>query len=234
MKKSVAIIGGGTSGLFFAAFLDIDIFNVTIYEKKNSVGRKFLVAGKGGFNLTHSLDKVEMYEKYSPKGFMKPALDKFDNVDFRKWLSNIGIDTFIGSSGRVFPLTDIKPIEVLKAIKFQLENKGVKIVFNETFVGWADNKDLILENSKLIKADIKVFAMGGGSWSITGSDGTWLDIFDKDRIQFEPFRAANCAFNVDWTESILSKHEGSPLKNVKVSISKHSQLGELVLTRIWS
>ena len=125
MKKSIAIIGGGPSSLLLAAFLDTKKFDVTIYEKNKTAGRKFLVAGKGGFNLTHSENITEFIERYTPNYFLKEALLNFTNNDFRDWLESIGIPTFIGSSKRVYPKEGIKPITVLNTILNHLKEKGI-------------------------------------------------------------------------------------------------------------
>ena len=127
MKKKVAIIGGGTAGLFLASFLDTTIYDVCIYEKMNTLGRKFLVAGDGGFNLTHCEDLATLKSRYTPASFLELALDAFTNIDLRDWLMDLEIPTFVGSSGRVFPKKGIKPIEVLQAIKTHLKNKGVQL-----------------------------------------------------------------------------------------------------------
>ena len=149
MKKSVAIIGGGTAGLFAAAFLDADRYEVTIYEKKASVGRKFLVAGDGGFNLTHSEEIDDFIERYTPDTFLAEALRSFSNADFIEWLHVLGIPTFIGSSKRVFPEKGIKPIEVLNKITDHLKDKNVQFKFKQEFTGWTEEGNLIFNNKYL-------------------------------------------------------------------------------------
>jgi len=123
MKKKIAIIGGGPSALLLAAFLDTDLFDITIFEKNKSFGRKFLVAGKGGFNLTHAESISTFTERYTPSTFLKKVLSEFNNQDLIQWFSETGIPTFIGSSHRVFPIKGIKPIEVLNAILQVLKDK---------------------------------------------------------------------------------------------------------------
>ena len=117
MKKQVAIIGGGTASLFLASFLDSNLFEVTIFEQKAALGRKFLVAGDGGFNLTHSENLTDFKSRYTPTSFLSDALSSFSNENLRSWLLEIGIPTFVGTSGRVFPEKGIKPITVLKSIE---------------------------------------------------------------------------------------------------------------------
>ena len=232
MKKSVSIIGGGSAALFLAAFLDSKKFQVTIFEKNKSLGRKFLVAGDGGFNLTHSEPISQFIERYTPSEFLKKSLTDFDNDNFQKWLSDIGIPTFVGTSNRVYPEKGIKPIEVLNTIVDVLSKQGVQIKYENIWTGWNEENNLVFNGDTAIKSDYAVFALGGGSWKVTGSDGTWLDIFKTQGLDVIPFQPSNCAYKIDWPEKFISKHEGSPLKNIAVSCSDKSQKGELVITKL--
>lgn len=230
MKKSVAIIGGGPSAFLLGAFLEVSKFNVTIYEKNKTSGRKFLVAGKGGFNLTHSEPIEQLIKRYTPIGFLREALLNFTNTDFRDWLEQIGIPTYIGSSKRVYPTAGIKPIEVLTAILNHLKEKGVAIKYEHTFSEWdADNNPII--NNKAIEADYAVFCLGGGSWKITGSDGSWLNTFTKKGIHTKPFQASNCGYQINWKSDFIQKNEGTPLKNIAISCGDVIQKGEAVITQ---
>jgi uncharacterized flavoprotein (TIGR03862 family) len=231
MRRELAIIGGGTAGLFLAAFLNTDIYNVTIYEKKASLGRKFLVAGDGGFNLTHSEELSSFKSKYTPSSFLDIALDHFSNTDLIEWLLGIGIPTFIGSSGKVFPEKGIKPIEVLKCIEAYLKEKNVKFKFNKTFSDWGEENSLEFNSNEFIKADYTVFALGGGSWKVTGSDGSWLDVFNKKGVSTLPFKSSNCAFRIKWPEKFIQNNEGKPLKNISISLQNKVQKGEAVITK---
>lgn len=168
MKKNVAIIGGGTAGLFLAAFLDTGLYNVTIFEQKASFGRKFLVAGGGGFNLTHSEELSKFKTRYTPASFLNKALEHFSNDDLRAWLFNLGVPTFTGSSGRVFPEKGIKPIEVLKLIETHLLERNVQFEFKKKFTGWDNENSLVFNSNEIIKSDYTVFALGGASWKVTG------------------------------------------------------------------
>jgi uncharacterized flavoprotein (TIGR03862 family) len=229
MKKKIAIIGGGPSAFLLAAFLDAEKFTVMLYEKNKTFGRKFLVAGKGGFNLTHS-DAIDwLAKRYTPSGFLDNSLQSFTNVDFRDWLDQIGIPTYIGSSKRVYPKEGIKPIEVLNAIARALTEKGVVIKYEHTFSGWNDSDKPII-NDIPIQADYTVFSLGGGSWKVTGSDGRWLDTFSKKGIKTKTFQASNCGFEINWNPVFIEKHEGTPLKNIAVSCSNIIQKGEAVIT----
>ncbi|RBN50096.1 BaiN/RdsA family NAD(P)/FAD-dependent oxidoreductase [Flavobacterium psychrolimnae] len=231
MKKSVSIIGGGPAALILAALLDCNKFKVTVYEKNKTLGRKFLVAGKGGFNLTHSEPIGELIARYTPPHFLEKALLDFDNEDFRHWIDSIGIPTYIGSSKRVYPESGIKPITVLNAILNVLNKQGVAIEYQHTWKGWTNEKDIVFNTDTTIKSDYTIFAMGGGSWKVTGSDGSWLDLFEMQSIPVVPFQSSNCAYRVNWPEDFILEHEGSPLKNIAISCLNKKQKGEAVITR---
>ncbi|RDI57403.1 BaiN/RdsA family NAD(P)/FAD-dependent oxidoreductase [Flavobacterium glaciei] len=231
MKKSVSIIGGGPAALILAALLDCNKFTVTVYEKNKTLGRKFLVAGKGGFNLTHSEPIGELIARYTPPHFLEKALLDFDNEDFRKWIDSIGIPTYIGSSKRVYPESGIKPITVLNAIMDVLNKQGVAIEYQHTWKGWTSNDTLVFNTDTTIKSDYTIFAMGGGSWKVTGSDGIWLDLFERENIPVVLFQSSNCAYRVAWPEDFILEHEGSPLKNIAISCLNKRQKGEAVITR---
>ncbi|MBJ2175751.1 NAD(P)-dependent oxidoreductase [Aureibaculum sp. A20] len=231
MKKQIAIIGGGPSALVLAAFLDAEKFAITVYEKNKTAGRKFLVAGKGGFNLTHSKAIDKFIKRYTPTNFLDKALLDFTNTDFRNWLDQLEISTYVGSSKRVYPTEGIKPIEVLNAILNTLKEKGVVIKYEQTFSGWDDDNNPII-NNKTIATDYTVFSLGGGSWKITGSDGIWLDTFSKKGIKTKAFQASNCGYQIDWKPDFIKKHEGTPLKNIAISCNSKVQKGEAVITKL--
>ena len=231
MKKSISIIGGGPAALLLAAFLDPQKFNVTIYEKNKTLGRKFLVAGKGGFNLTHSEPIAQLVERYTPSHFLQEALFDFDNLDFQKWIDTMGIPTYIGSSKRIYPESGIKPIEVLNAILDVLNKRGVSIQYQHIWTGWNNNHNLVFNDAIEVQSDYTVFALGGGSWKVTGSDGIWLDLFKTQGIEVVPFKASNCAYGVKWNPDFINIYEGNPLKNIAVSCGNKSQKGEVVITR---
>ncbi|OAB27143.1 hypothetical protein SAMN05444395_104232 [Flavobacterium fryxellicola] len=230
MKKSVSIIGGGPAALILAASLDCKKFKVTLYEKNKTVGRKFLVAGKGGFNLTHSEPITELIARYTPAHFLREALDEFDNHDFRNWLDSIGVPTYVGSSKRVYPVIGIKPITVLNAIITVLEKQTVDIRYNHIWTGWTSKGALVFNTDTEIQSDYTIFALGGGSWKITGSDGTWLATFKKQDIPVAPFQSSNCGYHVNWPKDFIIEHEGSPVKNIAISCLNKSQKGEAVIT----
>ena len=232
-KKNIAIIGGGASALMLACFLDANKYNISLYEKNKALGRKFLVAGKGGFNLTHSEDLPQFAERYYPKEFIEPFLNHFSNTDFRNWLKLIGIETYVGTSKRVFPIKGIKPIEVLQYIEKQLEKNKASVFCDHTWQGWK-NDELIFSNKneiKKVKADIVVFALGGASWKVTGSDGSWTNYFNEKRIETSLFYPSNCAYQINWNEAFIKTYHGQTLKNCEFSCGKIKRKGEVVITQ---
>lgn len=233
MKKSVAIIGGGPAAMAIAAKLNPEKYNVTIYEKNKKLGRKFLVAGKGGFNLTHS-DELEVFVgRYQPNYFLKHAISNFTNKDLQGWLGEMGIETYVGTSKRVFPVKGTKPIDVLDAIESQLRKNRVEVKTNYNWIGFAKDNSLMFESKDGIynlKADVVVFALGGASWKVTGSDGTWMSYFIDKEITCNPFEASNCAYKAEWPASIIEDIEGKAIKNCKFKCGNSFHLGEAVLT----
>ena len=230
MKKNISIIGGGPAAMSLASFLDGTTYNITLYEKNKALGRKFLVAGKGGFNLTHSEQLATLTDRYTPTSFFRETLNSFSNEDFRAWLEKIGIPTFIGSSYRVYPQKGIKPIEVLNAIELGIKQNNVAIQYNKNWQGWNSKGKIIFSDGSAISSDVVVFALGGGSWHITGSDGAWQNPFHHQGISTPPFQPSNCAFGIDWPISIKEKFSGTPLKNIRISCGEKAQKGEAVLT----
>ncbi|MCX6295788.1 MAG: TIGR03862 family flavoprotein [Bacteroidetes bacterium] len=235
MKKSVAIIGGGPSALILAAHLNEQKFNVTIYERNAALGRKFLVAGEGGFNLSHSEEMEKFISRYIPPDFFQQIIPGFSTDNLRDWFKNIGIETFIGSSNRVFPIKGIKPIDVLNAILNELRKKNVTIKTNHNWKGW-ENEKLIFEAPPPLEGagegfDITIFSLGGSSWKVTGSDGSWTNYFSEKNIEIIPFQASNCAQEVKWNTEFMNKAEGKILKNISIKCGDNEQKGELVITK---
>ncbi len=231
MKKNVAIIGSGPAALLCAAFLDIEKFNITIFEKNKSIARKFLVAGNGGFNLTHSEDGKEFIQKYLPQDYLDAAFASFTNTNLIFFLETIGIKTIIGSSGKIYPEKDIKPIQVIQAIKKYILKKEIHIALQQKWLGWTENEELSFENNPNVKTDYTIFALGGKSWEITGSDGLWTENFEGKSINCLPFLASNCACKVNFETEFILKHEGHALKNIELRCGKKTQKGELIITK---
>ena len=229
--KNLTIIGGGPAALMLAAQIDTKKYKVTLCEKKKTVGRKFLVAGEGGLNLTFNSSIETLIDQYVPSDFMSPILRQFTNEDLRKWLHDLKIPTFIGSSNRVFPEKGIKPSEVLKKIVAFISKRNIEFQLNKKWLGWNEKGYLKFENSKDIDSDIVVFALGGASWKITGSDGKWRKTFTEFGVNVATFKAANCAFSVDWNENFINTHQGKPLKNIALTYNNLLAKGELVISK---
>jgi len=229
--KKLTIIGGGPAALMLSAQIDTAKYDVVLCEKKKTLGRKFLVAGEGGLNLTYNSPSKEMIEQYRPSEFMAPIVSQFTNAQLIEWFEKLGISTFIGSSHRIFPDLELKPIDVLNKIVAHISSKKIDFQFEKNWVGWNEDGHLCFENSEPIKSDIVVFALGGASWKVTGSDGTWLNVFEKRGVSINHFRAANCAFEVDWNEDFLNAHVAKPLKNVALTYNDQTAKGELVVTQ---
>jgi uncharacterized flavoprotein (TIGR03862 family) len=238
-EKRVAIVGGGPAGLMAAESAAATGMQVDVYERMGSVGRKFLIAGKGGLNLTHSDAFDTFVARYGVrKDETRRWLEQFDAQTLRAWAADLGIETFVGSSGRVFPL-DLKAAPLLRGWVRRLRSCGVRFHVNHRWVGWTDSGALLFSTNAgdlEIQADAVVFAFGGGSWSILGSDGSWQAPFRDRGIDVVPLKPSNCGFDVNWTPFLRERHAGTPIKPVAIHwISPdgtpiHRQ-GEFVLTR---
>lgn len=231
-SKKIIIIGGGAAGLVAAEQLSATC-QVHIYEKGKTIGRKFLVAGKGGFNLTNAAVEKDLYRQYTAHPVLQEALQRFDSRAMRIWLAELGIPTFLGSSGRIFPEKGIKPIQVLQKIKDRLIERGVQIHCNHEFIGFdATQKPLIKhqETTVSLEADAYIFALGGASWSVTGSNMKWLKLFEQINVPTKAFEASNCGFEVNWKADFKGNYAGTPLKNIQISIGSTVIKGEALIT----
>lgn len=229
--KNVTIIGGGPAALMLAAHIDTNKYKVTLCEKKKGVGRKFLVAGEGGLNLTYNSSIENLISQYFPSEFMDAILRQFTNQDLMNWLNTHNIPTFTGSSNRVFPETGLKPIEVLnKVVKF-IADRDIQFKLDCKWQGWNAQGHLCFEDTESLESDIVIFALGGASWKVTGSNGEWKPVFEERGINVQPFRAANCAFEVDWQTNFINTHEGKPLKNIALTYGNLLSKGELVISK---
>lgn len=220
--------------MMLACSLDSSKYDISIYEKNAALGRKFLVAGKGGFNLTHSEEWQQFANRYTPIKFIEPFLKSFTNKDFRNWLKSIGIETYVGTSKRVFPVKGIKPIQVLNVIEAKLKENSVTVYYNHEWKGW-NNDQLVFQtpdkHTLNIKTDIVVFALGGASWKVTGSDGSWKNYFQEKGIKINEFYPSNCAYKVNWKQELINQIEGRALKNCEFICGDIKRKGEAVLTQ---
>ncbi|MDO9269964.1 MAG: TIGR03862 family flavoprotein [Methylobacter sp.] len=238
--RTVAIIGGGPAGLMAAEVLSQAGVTVDLYDAMPSVGRKFLIAGKGGMNITHSEPFDKFLSRYgSRQSYIKPMLDRFGPEALRAWVQGLGIETFIGSSGKVFPV-DMKAAPLLRAWLHRLRVKGVSFYMRHQWLGWDDGEDRALrfltpEGERKVSADAVVLALGGGSWARLGSTGAWVPLLVQRGVSVEPLQPSNCGFDVAWSEFFRSRFAGQPLKSVQASFTNSAgtefcQLGELVVT----
>ena len=215
--RRVAVVGGGPAGLFAAETLRAAGCEVHVFEAKGSVGRKFLVAGKGGLNLTHS-DPPDLfasrYRERAPE--VARWLQAFDAGALREWALGLGVPTFVGSSGRVFP-DDLKAAPLLRGWVRRLRTQGVEIHVHHRWLGWDAPGALRFatpDGEIAFRAEATVLALGGGSWPQLGSDGGWQALLAAAGVEVAPLRPSNCGFDVAWSEHFASRHAGAPLKPV--------------------
>jgi uncharacterized flavoprotein (TIGR03862 family) len=236
-NKTIAVIGAGPAGLMAAETLSEAGFTADVYDAMPSAGRKFLIAGKGGMNITHSEALPLFLSRYSAgREALDPILRAFPPDTLRNWVKELGFDTFIGSSGRVFP-TDMKAAPLLRAWLHRLRIRGVHFHMRHRWLGW-NGQYLIFEqgNSNIsIRADAVILALGGGSWPQLGSNANWVSILQKRGVDIAELLAANCGFEIQWSEHIRSRFAGHAIKPVVLSFIDQQgltikQQGELVVT----
>ncbi|WP_339412628.1 TIGR03862 family flavoprotein [Pseudomonas sp. EA_35y_Pfl2_R5] len=233
--STVVIIGGGPAGLMAAEVLAQAGVQVALYDGMPSVGRKFLLAGVGGMNITHSEAKPAFVARYGKRqSEVAELLLDFDADALRAWIHDLGIDTFVGTSGRVFP-SDMKAAPLLRAWLKRLRELGVQIHTRHRWLGWDNHGALRIASptgERLITADATLLALGGGSWARLGSDGAWASLLQARGVQISPLQASNCGFDVSaWSPFLRDKFAGAPLKNVSLALPDAApRLGEFVLT----
>ena len=235
LPAHVAIIGGGPAGLMAAEVLSQAGVRVDLYDGMPSVGRKFLLAGVGGMNITHSEAYPAFLSRYAERApQIAPLLRAFDADALCRWIHDLGIETFIGSSGRVFP-TDMKAAPLLRAWLKRLRDAGVVIHTRHRWLGWDEQGALRIaspDGEITVKPDATLLALGGGSWSRLGSDGAWMLPLEQKGVGLAPLQPSNCGFEVQaWSELLVSKFAGAPLKNVAIGLNDDiPRLGECVIT----
>lgn len=213
----VAVIGGGPAGLFAAEQLCAAGLSVDLYEAKGSPGRKFLIAGKGGLNLTHSDPRPLFDSRYREQtAAVAGWLDAFDADALRRWAAGLGVETYVGSSGRVFPV-DRKAAPLLRGWVRRLKEQGVRFHVQHRWQGWDADGALCFateDGQRSVHADATLLALGGGSWPQLGSDGAWMPLLQSRGVALAPLQAANCGFDVPWTAWFVQRNAGTPLKSV--------------------
>ena len=237
--KSVAIIGGGPAGLMAAEVLSTTGVKVNLYDAMPSVGRKFLMAGKGGMNITHSEPLIQFALSYGERHReISTLLQTFDPKALRNWIHGLGIETFIGTSGRVFP-SDMKAAPLLRAWLHRLRASGVSFHMRHRWLGWNTHGELQFstpEGEIRLKADAVILALGGGSWAKLGSDGEWVPVLEQRGITVATLKPANCGFDVNWSDYFNERFSGQPLKNIALAYkdlagTEYSKQGEFLITK---
>ncbi|HEY8024098.1 MAG TPA: TIGR03862 family flavoprotein [Burkholderiaceae bacterium] len=238
LPHRVVVIGGGPAGLMAAETLAGQGIQVDVYDAMPSVGRKFLLAGKGGMNLTHSEPRELFHARYGARrAELGAMLDGFGADSLRTWAEGLGISTFVGSSGRVFP-TDMKAAPLLRNWLHRLRESGVRFHMRHKWLGWDEQARLrfsVADGESLVEASAVVLALGGASWARLGSDGAWLPLLQAKAVSVVPLRPANCGFELAWSEHFRTRFSGQPLKSVTLAYVDatgitHTRKGEFIVT----
>lgn len=209
-------------------------FQVTVYERKTSLGRKFLMAGRGGLNITHS-ENIDIFKhRYGEaEKILAPMIDRFTPVNLRAWCEELGEKTFIGSSGRVFP-ESFKASPLLRSWIKRLEALGVSFKMQRDWIGWDTDNNLAFrladQSIEISKPDFTLLALGGASWPNLGSDGSWVRTLEARDVSISPLRPSNCGFHVPWSDYFKNKFAGTPLKNISASFDNHTVQGEIMIS----
>ncbi|MEA3160920.1 MAG: hypothetical protein QOD95_2468, partial [Gammaproteobacteria bacterium] len=231
---AVAIIGAGPAGLMAAEVLSLGGAGVTVYDAMPSAGRKFLMAGRGGLNLTHSEALPEFLARYGvAEAHLAPAIKAFPPDALRAWSEQLGQPTFVGSSGRVFPQA-FKASPLLRAWLRRLDAMGVKFALRHRWTGWDQNGKLLFQTADgqhVVGSSATVLALGGASWPRLGSDGGWVETLVARGVLVAPLLPSNCAFGVRWSPVFRERHAGYPLKGIALSFAGSSVRGEIILTQ---
>ena len=232
----LAVVGGGPAGLRAAEAAAMAGVRVTVFDAKPSAGRKLLVAGRGGLNLSHSEEPARFVRRYSgpdqPDGIWRELLMEFDADALRAWAASLGVETFRAATGRIYPV-GLKAAPLLRAWLGRLRGLGVRFAMNHRWTGMAPGAPhrLAFSNGTSVAADAVVFALGGGSWPRTGSDGAWTQGFAALGIACNKLAPANCGWEHPWPPSVLAAAEGLPIKNITVTAGDTTVAGELLVTR---
>jgi uncharacterized flavoprotein (TIGR03862 family) len=229
MSKEIAIIGAGPAGLMAADLLSAGGRRVTVYDRMPSPARKFLMAGRGGLNLTHSEPFERFVARYGRRApVLRAALEGFTPKALREWADGLGADTFVGTSGRVFPKA-MKASPLLRAWLRRLEAQGVVIRTRCEWRGWDDQGRLLIGDDA-VAAEATILALGGASWPKLGADGGWASFLAERGVKMAPFQPANAGFLTGWSEA-MQRFAGEPLKNIALGFGGRTVKGEIMLTR---
>ncbi len=229
----VAIIGAGPAGLMAAETLVAQNVKVDLYDAMPSVGRKFLMAGKSGLNITHSEEKELFLSRYGNNELLKSIVSNFDAEAVTQWMSELGIETFTGTTGRVFPKM-MKASPLLRAWLKRLGSSGVTLYTKHNWQGWDDKDQLVFKTPDgqfKTSADATILALGGASWKRLGSNGNWTNHLNSKGITTTPFEPSNSGFHINWSDRIKNDFEGTPIKSIRAGIGQDLIPGEFVITR---
>jgi len=232
-QTRIAVIGAGPAGLMAAETIAQGGAAVTVFDAMPSVGRKFLMAGRGGLNLTHSepLDVLlTRYQEATPK--LSPAIEALPPERLRAWCEALGQPTFVGSSGRIFPKT-LKASPLLRAWLRRLDAMGVQFSLRHRWIGWDEDGRLLFQmpvGQFAVEANATVLALGGASWPRLGSNGGWVETLRAKGVTVSSLKPANCGFTVDWSDIFRDRFEGEPLKSIALSFGGRTVRGEAVIT----
>jgi uncharacterized flavoprotein (TIGR03862 family) len=228
-----AVVGAGPAGLIAAERLAAAGVGVTVYDRMPSVGRKFLLAGRGGLNLTHSEPLEQFLDRYRPRhDALRAAIVAFPPQRLREWCEALGQQTFVGTSGRVFPKA-MKASPLLRAWLRRLADLGVSFAVRHRFIGWRDGALAFARPDGTMitdRPDVTILALGGASWPRLGSDGSWAMALAETGIAITPLQPANCGFRVNWSEPLRNRRAGTPLKRIAVTFAGQTVRGEAVIT----
>jgi uncharacterized flavoprotein (TIGR03862 family) len=232
IPKQVVIVGAGPAGLAAAEVLAQAGVGVTVHERMPNPARKFLLAGRGGLNLTHSEPLDAFLWRYgNARAHLEPPIRAFTPDDLRQWCEGLGIETFVGSSGRVFPI-QMKASPLLRAWLARLAELGVRLEAKSRWTGW-DGNALTFETAGVArteKPDAAIFALGGASWPRLGSDGSWQAALASRGATIEPLRPSNSGFVANWSEVFKTKSAGEPIKHARFRFGEHEVRGEAIIT----
>lgn len=232
-RPSALIVGAGPAGLMAAERLALAGCSVAVYDRMPSVARKFLLAGRGGLNLCHSEPIERLLSRYGPaRARLEPAIRAFPAEALREWCAALGAETFVGSSGRVFPKS-MKSSPLLRAWLRRLEAQGVRFALRRRWVGFEGDESVFETPNGMerIRTDATVFALGGASWPRLGGDCAWTSAFEQAGIGLTPFAPANCGFRVSWSPLFRERFAGAPLKRLAMTLAGETARGEAVVTR---
>jgi len=231
ISTDVAIIGAGPAGLMAAECLSGRGLKVTAFDAMATPGRKFLMAGRGGLNLTHSEPLPQFVARYGARAAQVAAwLERFSPDDLRHWADGLGAETFVGSSGRVFPKA-MKASGLLRNWLRRLDDAGVDFRLRRRWIGFDGDRLRFDGETQSVAARATILALGGASWPKLGSDAAWVPILTESSVEIAPFQPANCGFEIAWSEHFRDRAAGQPLKNIALTIDGHSVLGEMMMTR---